>query len=66
MAVDMTRVDLDAVADAYERDGYALVRNALSAEEMAPIHEQWQRVRDPLRGRPRQSTGSTRQLLYPR
>ena len=49
MAVDITHVDMQAVADAYDRDGYALVRNALSAEEMAPIQEQWQRVRDPLR-----------------
>jgi len=49
MAVDVATLDLDAIAEAYEQDGYALVRGALTAEEMAPIQAQWQRVRDPLR-----------------
>src|SRR3954470_19710513 len=47
--VDLAGVDLDAIAESYERDGYALVRGALSPDEMAPIQAQWQRVRDPLR-----------------
>ena len=49
MASTSPTIDLDAIAEAYERDGYALVRGALSPEEMAPIQAQWQRVRDPLR-----------------
>jgi ectoine hydroxylase-related dioxygenase (phytanoyl-CoA dioxygenase family) len=48
MAVDLASVDLDAVKESFTRDGYALVRGALSAEEMAPIQAQWERVREPL------------------
>ena len=49
MSIQLTQAELDRLYKDYERDGYLLVRNALSAEEMAPIQAQWQRVRDGLR-----------------
>jgi hypothetical protein len=45
----LTQSELDRFFEDYERDGYLLVRNALSVEEMGPIQAQWQRVRDELR-----------------
>jgi hypothetical protein len=41
--------DIDFIVEDYMRDGYAIVRGALSAEEMVEIQAQWQRLRDPLR-----------------
>ena len=49
MDSQLTQSELDRFFEEYERDGYLLVRNALSAEEMGPIQAQWQRVRDELR-----------------
>ena len=40
---------MENIADQFARDGFVVVRGALSAEEMRPIQEQWNRVRDPLR-----------------
>jgi ectoine hydroxylase-related dioxygenase (phytanoyl-CoA dioxygenase family) len=40
---------LNDIALRFERDGYARVRGALSAEEMTSIQAQWQRVREGLR-----------------
>lgn len=41
-------LDLEKIAAEYAASGYALVRGALSREEMKPIQEQWQRLRGPL------------------
>ena len=46
---NLSEEKLNEIAFSYERDGYALIRSALSEEEMAPILAQWQHVRDPLR-----------------
>jgi Phytanoyl-CoA dioxygenase (PhyH)/Macrocin-O-methyltransferase (TylF) len=47
--IQLTQTELDRLYADYERDGYLLVRNALSAEEMAPIQAQWNAARDGLR-----------------
>ncbi|MBR0801196.1 phytanoyl-CoA dioxygenase family protein [Bradyrhizobium jicamae] len=47
--IQLTQTELDRLHSDYERDGYLLVRNALSAEEMAPIQAQWNAARDGLR-----------------
>jgi hypothetical protein len=47
--IHLTQTELDRLYADYERDGYLLVRNALSAEEMAPIQAQWDAARYRLR-----------------
>jgi Phytanoyl-CoA dioxygenase (PhyH) len=49
MAQALPADQLDLIAEAFENDGYVIIRGALSAEEMAPVVEQWNRVRDALR-----------------
>src|SRR5262245_10663629 len=49
MNTQARQAELDRLHKDYERDGYLLVRNGLSAQEMAPIQAQWQSVRDGLR-----------------